>query len=113
MSSAVNALPQIFRARAAKCGIMFFCLLYMILQLDPVIMVETPLGRGNALFLIDYGMHQNTCWVVALQKDGVIKHFDCNDVILSTNYTYGFNLVKNINHPPEEPAGPGHRNKKK
>jgi hypothetical protein len=47
-------------------------------------------------------MHQNTCWVVALNKDGVIKHFDCNDVILSTNYTYGMNLMRNINHPPDE-----------
>ncbi|MGV3696109.1 hypothetical protein [Flavobacterium sp.] len=67
----------------------------MILQLKPSILVETPLGTGQAIFLIDYGMHQNTCWVVALQNDGVIKHFDCNDVILSTNYTYGMNLRKN------------------
>ena len=67
----------------------------MILQLEPCILVETPLGTGQALFIIDYGMHQNTCWIVALQKDGVIKHFDCNDIILSTNYTYGMNLRKN------------------
>jgi hypothetical protein len=66
----------------------------MILQLDPAILVNTPLGRGEAIFIIDYGMHQNTCWVVALQKDGVIKHFDCNDIILATNYTYGLNLSK-------------------
>ncbi|WP_338375190.1 hypothetical protein [uncultured Flavobacterium sp.] len=39
-------------------------------------------------------MHQNTCWVVAMQESGIIKHFDCNDVILSTNYTYGMNLRK-------------------
>lgn len=84
----------------------------MILQLNPCILVETPLGRGNALFIIDYGMHQNTCWVVSLQKNGVIKHFDCNDIILSTNYTYGFNLAKNTNHPDEKLSGPGHRNKK-
>ncbi len=74
----------------------------MIHQLKPSILVETPLGTGQAIFLIDYGMHQNTCWVVALQKDGVIKHFDCNDVILSTNYTYGMNLRKNkfaVNEP--------------
>jgi hypothetical protein len=67
----------------------------MILQLDPSILVETPLGTGQALFVIDYGMHQNTCWVIALVKDGIIKHFDCNDIILSTNYTYGLNLIKN------------------
>lgn len=69
--------------------------LSMIHQLSPSILVETPLGTGQALFIIDYGMHQNTCWVVALAKDGSIKHFDCNDVILSTNYTYGLNLMKN------------------
>ncbi|WP_192820435.1 hypothetical protein [Rufibacter sp. LB8] len=72
-----------------------------ILQLKPTLLVETPLGTGQAIFLIDYGMHQNTCWVVALQKDGVIKHFDCNDVILSTNYTYGMNLRKNSFSGPE------------
>ncbi len=67
----------------------------MIHQLNPSILVETPLGSGQALFIIDYGMHQNTCWVIALVMDGTIKHFDCNDVILSTNYTYGLNLMKN------------------
>ena len=67
----------------------------MILQLNPSILVNTPLGVGQAIFIIDYGMHQNTCWIVALQNNGVIKHFDCNDVILGTNYTYGMNLRKN------------------
>ncbi len=67
-------------------------------------MVETPLGTGQALFLIDYGMHQNTCWVVALQHNGVIKHFDCNDVILSTNYTYGMNLMKHTFDDKKTPA---------
>lgn len=67
----------------------------MIYQLNPSILVETPLGVGQAILIIDYGMHQNSCWVVALQEDGVIKHFDCNDVILSTNFTYGMNLRKN------------------
>jgi hypothetical protein len=67
----------------------------MIHQLNPTILVETPMDQGQAIFIIDYGMHQNTCWVVALIENGVIKHFDCNDVIFSTNYTYGMNLLKN------------------
>jgi hypothetical protein len=67
----------------------------MILQLHPTILVDTPLGRGHAIFLIDYGMHQNTCWVVALEKNGVIKHFDCNDIIFCTNYTYHINMKQN------------------
>lgn len=58
-------------------------------------MVETPLGRGHCIFIIDYGMHQNTCWVVALEESGVVKHFDCNDIIISTNYTYGINMRHN------------------
>lgn len=70
----------------------------MILQLHPTLLVETPLGRGHAIFIIDYGMHQNTCWIVALERDGVVKHFDCNDIILATNFTYHVNLVKNKNH---------------
>ena len=67
----------------------------MILQLNPTILVETPLGKGHAIFIIDYGMHQNTCWVVTLIADGIVKHFDCNDIILATNFTYGLNLRKN------------------
>ncbi len=63
----------------------------MIHQLNPTILVETPLGKGQAIFIIDYGMHQNTCWVVALIDDGVVKHFDCNDIILAANFTYGMN----------------------
>ncbi len=70
------------------------------LQLNPTILVDTPLGRGHAIFIIDYGMHQNTCWVVALQDSGIVKHFDCNDIIMSTNYTYGVNLKKNSFHHP-------------
>jgi hypothetical protein len=71
----------------------------MILQLNPAILVETPLGQGEAIFIIDYGMHQNSCWIVALLENGIIKHFDSNDVILSTNYTYGMNLAKNKTEP--------------
>lgn len=63
----------------------------MILQLNPMILVETPLGKGQALFIIDYGMHQNTCWVVALNDNGIIKHFDSNDVIICKNWTYHLN----------------------
>ena len=74
----------------------------MIIQLNPTILVETPLGKGHTIFIIDYGMHQNSCWVVALQNNGIVKHFDCNDIILSTNYTYGMNLRKNSNHPEED-----------
>lgn len=59
------------------------------LQFDPSLWVETPLGPGLALFVIDYGMHQNTCWVIALEnQEGTIKHFDANDIKLLKNHTY-------------------------
>jgi hypothetical protein len=55
--------------------------------LNPTLFVYTPLGKGRCLFLIDYGMDINTCWVVALNS-GIIKHFDSNDIILEENYTF-------------------------
>ena len=67
----------------------------MILQLNPTILVDTPLGRGHAIFMIDYGMHQNSCWVVALEKNGIVKYFENNDVIVCTNFTYHINEDRN------------------
>lgn len=67
----------------------------MILQLNPSIHVDTPLGTGQCIFLIDYGMHQNSCWVVVLDKDGIVKHFDANDIIVCTNFTYNINATRN------------------
>lgn len=58
------------------------------IQLDPAIDVMTKLGSGAAIIVIDYGMHQNTCWVVALHEDGQVKHFDGNQIKLCKNHTY-------------------------
>ena len=60
----------------------------MIQQLDPPIPVDTPLGSGFALVLIDYGMNLNTCWIVALRHSRIIKHFTSEQLKLSANYTY-------------------------
>jgi hypothetical protein len=73
----------------------------MIHQLNPTILVDTPLGRGHVLFIIDYGMHQNSCWVVTLEKNGIVKHFDSNDIIVCTNFTYHINQDKNC-YPHDE-----------
>lgn len=67
----------------------------MILQLSPTIYVDTPLGKGHCIFIIDYGMHQNSCWIIVLEKNGIVKHFDTNDIIVSTNFTYHINNEKN------------------
>jgi hypothetical protein len=51
----------------------------MIHQLNPTLDVNTPLGDGEALFLIDYGINVNTVWVVRF-KGGVIKHLYSDDI---------------------------------
>jgi hypothetical protein len=51
----------------------------MILQLNPTIDVQTPLGDGEAFFIIDYGVNVNTVWVVRLDG-GVMKHFYSDDI---------------------------------
>lgn len=60
----------------------------MIHQFREPIEVETPLGDGIALLLIDYGWMSNSCWVVVL-KNGIVKHFDSNDIRVSPNFTWG------------------------
>lgn len=56
------------------------------------IFVNTPHGESQVLFLIDYGIHQNTIWVVANMLDGAIRHYDSNDITLTKNFTIGMNL---------------------
>jgi len=51
----------------------------VMLQLNPTIDVNTPLGDGEALFIIDYGINVNTVWIVRLEK-GVVKHFYSDDI---------------------------------
>ena len=60
-------------------------------EIQQILWVTTPLGDGQALFLIDYGPHENTVWVVALEKKGEIKHFNSNQITLCANHTFGFN----------------------
>jgi hypothetical protein len=61
-------------------------------EIQQILWVETPHGDGQALFLMDYGPHENTIWVVALEKDGVIKHYSSERVKLCRNHTFNINL---------------------
>lgn len=65
-----------------------------ILEIQQFLWVNTPHGDGQALFLIDYGPHENTVWVVALEKDGAIKHYNSNQITLCTNNTFNINIKK-------------------
>jgi hypothetical protein len=61
-------------------------------EIQQVMWVDTPHGIGQALFLIDYGPQNNIIFVVALENDGSIKHYDTNQIFLSTNYTLNINV---------------------
>lgn len=61
-------------------------------EITQFLWVETPLGDGQALFVIDYGPHENSVWVVALEADGQIKHFSSNHLKLCYNHTFGINV---------------------
>lgn len=62
-------------------------------EIQQTIWVNTPHGLGQALFLIDYGIHQNTIWVVSLKNDGKINHYDSTQISVERNYTLNFNLT--------------------
>lgn len=65
-----------------------------ILQLNPPIQVQTPLGNGWCLFIIDYSININTVWIIRLDKAGEIKHFDSNDIKISANPMLGHSPLK-------------------
>lgn len=71
----------------------------MILQLNPPIWVRTPLGEGDTLLVIDYGVSINSVWIVHLFDTGKVVHVDSSDIRVMGNAMYG------IPHP-EQPGGP-------
>ena len=60
-------------------------------EIQQTIWVNTPKGIGHALFIIDYGIHQNTVWVVCLKETGKILHFDSNQLTVTKNNTLEIN----------------------
>lgn len=61
-------------------------------ELQQILWVTTPHGDGQVLFLIDYGVHENTIWVVALEETGIVKHYNSNDIRLCKNNTININI---------------------
>lgn len=60
-------------------------------EIQQAMYVETPHGEGLPLFLIDYGPQLNTVWVVANRENGVIRHYDSNQIKLTVNHTLEIN----------------------
>ena len=59
--------------------------------IQQIITCNTPFGEAQALFIIDYGIHRNTIWVCANFQDGRIRHFDSNQITITSNQTLEFN----------------------
>lgn len=68
-------------------------------EIQQYLWVTTPMGDGQALFLMDYGPHENTVWVVALEECGSIKHFNANHIRLCCNNTFGINVGDDPHKP--------------
>ena len=63
-------------------------------EVQQVMVVETPFGDAQVLFIIDYGIHLNTIWICSSFSDGKIRHFDSMDITLKKNHTINFNMGK-------------------
>jgi DNA-binding XRE family transcriptional regulator len=65
-----------------------------ICELNNVMYVNTPHGISQVLFIMDYGIHQNTIWVCANIENGNIRHYNSNQITVCVNYTLDFNTQK-------------------
>lgn len=61
-------------------------------EVRQVLWANTPHGVGQVLFVIDYGIHVNSIWVITLKEDGRIMHYDTNQISIERNHTMDFNL---------------------
>lgn len=60
-----------------------------ILQLSPTLPLDTPKGRGQALFVIDYGPEHHLMYTVAIDATGELWTFDNTRVRAQKNITMG------------------------
>ena len=63
----------------------------MIHEVKQILTVNTPFGEAQVLFIMDYGIHRNSIWICASFSDGKIRHFDTNQITLTSNHTLNFN----------------------
>lgn len=61
-------------------------------EIQQILYFNTPLGIGQALFVMDYGVHENTIFIIAIEESGEIKHFTSNQVTVCRNHTTLMNL---------------------
>lgn len=63
----------------------------MIHEVKQILTVNTPFGEAQVLFILDYGIHRNSIWICASFSDGKIRHFDTNQITITSNHTLNFN----------------------
>ena len=57
-------------------------------EVQQILWVETPHGVGQVLFIMDYGPHENTVFVVALEDTREIKHYTTPQIKICNNHTF-------------------------
>ncbi len=62
--------------------------IFMILQLNPSIPVETPKGKGQAVMIIDYSTEHDLYWVVFDDLTHQCWTFNNKDIRAQTNITF-------------------------
>ena len=62
----------------------------MIIEPRQPIKVNTPLGKGTVIFVVDYGWSSNMVWTVALD-DGLIRHFQTTQLQMEPDHAWGIN----------------------
>jgi hypothetical protein len=60
-----------------------------IIQLDPFLPVNTPKGKGSAVFLLDYGEENHVLWGVVLDADGTVWWVSNPEISLRSNWSMG------------------------
>lgn len=63
-------------------------------ELKNPIFVETPLGYGKAIILIDYGTEINSVWKVVLHNSGMVRNFYDTDILVVPNKMDGGSIDK-------------------
>ena len=61
----------------------------MLTELRQPLPLDTPKGKANALYIIDYGSESNLLFVCFLRASGQCWTFPAKDVRLETNVTGG------------------------
>jgi hypothetical protein len=64
-------------------------------ELNNPIFVNTPLGMGKAIILIDYGTEINSVWKVVLHNSGMVRNFYDTDIIVLPNKMDGGSIDEN------------------